>query len=129
MATSRILKHREFQMATLVLLENLNSNSVLWYRGPDTSGPKGPFIVVSGISGFDFQYQVVSDIAFYGWTAWQYSNVSIRGPFSQTLLRNSDYFYSQKKKRQWGLFIKTRNRHPKHRGKKSDLLNLRVPHR
>ena len=35
----------------------------------------------------------------------------------------------QSKKRQWGLFVKTRNRKPRHRGPKSDLLYLRAPHK
>jgi hypothetical protein len=35
----------------------------------------------------------------------------------------------QFKKRQWGLFVKTRNRKPRHRGPKTDRLYIRVPHR
>lgn len=51
---------------------------------------------------------------------------SLHQDFFQSLI---DRVLSQGKKRQWGLFIKTKTRHPKHRGKKSDLLCLRVPHR
>lgn len=40
-----------------------------------------------------------------------------------------DRLLGQSKKRQAGLFIKTKTRHPKHRGPKGDRLYIRVPHR
>ncbi|SRR6266576_2599554 len=117
--SSGMLKHRQFISAMFALKTIIEQHAFIQYQGQTLA-----LAMIGG--GYDFMYYVLQDLVANGEYEAAVAN-NIRGPWSPVALRYNDFFYSQDKSREWGLYIKLK-RGARTRSPNKNRMCIRVPH-